>query len=527
MNAKPPSAGFEAPVREREAPAFWKYWTLVHRILAVNILPILIFALGIIWLDTYRNQLRDERVDRLSKDAMAAAQAVMQVDSDERATLLSALGRAEGARLRIYDPEGGLAADSWTAGPVTYELQDPATQRWTKKAARIIDRGFNFITGAPAIEPFEEPAIDRASAWSEVGAARDGERTVTKVREAPERTPVFSAATPVEDGSTLLATINDRDYTDIVRRERGSVAILLLGSVLLGVLLSLFLARTIARPLRRIGLAAHRVRTGRAREVKVPRLPNRYDEVGSLARAVSDMSRALQERIDMVESFAADVSHELKNPLASLRSAVDSLDAIDDPKVRSRLLDVVRQDVIRLDRLISDIAEAARADAELTRTQMERIALDRLTGGLVDAWRQRREIGDVKIALQKKGAGDFDVPAEPNRLARAIDNLIDNAVSFSPAHGRIDLTLSREGDRIRLVVTDEGPGVAPEDRDAVFHRFHSDRPERTEFGRHSGLGLAIARAIVEGHEGEIFLCERDDDAEGACFTILLPAWSDR
>ncbi|WP_343347057.1 HAMP domain-containing sensor histidine kinase [Sphingomicrobium sp. XHP0239] len=525
MNAERPVDPLpDAPVREVEAPAFWKYWTLVHRILAVNILPVLIFALGIVWLDTYRNQLRDERVDRLAKDAMAAAQAVMQVDDEDRPGLLAAMGRAEGARLRIYAPDGERSVDSWQSGPVTYTLEDPATQPWTQKAARAIDGGFNFLVGAPDIEDFAEPAVDRAGAWPEITRVRSTDRVWTRVREAPDLTPVFSAAAPLGDGSTLLATLNDRDYTETVRRERGSVAILLVGSLLLGILLSLFLARTIARPLRRIGLAAQRVRLGRAREVKVPRLPNRYDEVGALARAVSDMSRALQQRIDMTEAFAADVSHELKNPLASLRSAVDSLEKIDDPRVRDRLLDVVRQDVIRLDRLISDIAEAARTDAELTRTTMEKVSLNRLAATLVESWRERRELGDARLAIETRGRGPFLVAGEPNRLARAIDNLIDNAVSFSPARGHVDVILEREPHAVRLIVTDQGPGVPPEERDAVFHRFHSHRPDTSEFGRHSGLGLAIARAIVEGHEGEIVLCDRPDGAEGACFSILLPAW---
>ena len=524
MNAERSVEAADAPVREVEAPAFWKYWTLVHRILAVNILPILILALGIVWLDAYRNQLRDERVDRLAKDAMAAAEAAMQVDTDERPALLAALGRAEGARLRVYAPDGTRVVDSWEAGPVTYRLQDPSSEPWTQKAARAIDGGFNFLVGAPDIEDFAEPALDRAGAWPEITRVRTTNRVWTRVREAPDLTPVFSAAAPIGDGSTLLATLNDRDYTETVRRERGSVAVLLIGSLLLGILLSLFLARTIARPLRRIGLAAQRVRLGRAREVNVPRLPNRYDEVGALARAVSDMSRALQQRIDMTESFAADVSHELKNPLASLRSAVESLERIDDAKVRARLLDVVRQDVIRLDRLINDIAEAARTDAELTRTTMERVPLDKLAATLVEAWRERREIGDVRLAIEMRGRGPFAVAGEPNRLARAIDNLVDNAVSFSPPRGRIDVILEREAQAVRLIVTDEGPGVPPEERDAVFHRFHSHRPDTSEFGRHSGLGLAIARAIVEGHEGDIMLCDRPDGADGACFSILLPAW---
>ncbi|MCJ8190052.1 sensor histidine kinase [Sphingomicrobium aestuariivivum] len=520
----PPPFNFISARVRGDVPAFWRYWTLVHRILAVNILPILIVALGILWLDAYRTQLRNERVDRLAVDAMAAARASAQVPMDQRLGLLSALGSAEGARLRIYDPTGKLVADSWEGGAATYELQDPDSQRWTKKAARIIDRGFNALVAADPIEPYEEPRADRAEAWPEIAEARDAGDVVTRVREAPDRTPVFTAAAPTPRGGTLLASINDRDYTDRVRRQRSTLAVLLSFALLVGIGMSLFLARTIARPLRRIALAAHRVRTGRARQVNVPRLPRRHDEVGALARAVSDMSKALQERIDKIEAFAADVSHELKNPLASLRSAVDSLERVDDPKVRARLLDVVRQDVIRLDRLISDISEAARTDAELTRAQLEPVPIDELARLLIRGWEERRETGNARFSLTTEGTPPFIVFGEPTRLARAIDNLIDNAVSFSPPKGRIAIAIARKGAMIRLTITDEGPGVPEDERDAIFHRFHSHRPEKREFGRHSGLGLAIARAIVEGHDGDIMVCDRDDGAVGACFTILLPGW---
>ncbi|MCM8556983.1 sensor histidine kinase [Sphingomicrobium sediminis] len=511
------------PFREKGAPAFWRFWMLVHRILAVNILPILLFTVGVIWLDAYRNQLRDERVARLADNAIAAAEASVRVDADEQGQLLAALGRAEGVRFRLYGADGIPLADSWNAGPVTYELRDPDLLPWHLKAARIIDRGFNGLVGAPSLEPFAEPEVDRAVAWPEISAALQGERIQTRVREAPESTPVFSAAVPLGDGSALLATINDRDYTDMVRRERSSLAIMMAGALLLSVLLSLFLARTIARPLRRIALAAQRVRAGRSREVRVPRLPNRYDEIGALARAVGDMSQALADRIDKIEAFAADVSHELKNPLASLRSAVDSLERIDDPELKNQLLDVVRQDITRLDRLISDISEAARTDAQLTRTPFEPIDLSSLIGNLVDDWRERRETGNAYLEVNDRTNGRAIVQGEPIRLARAIDNLLDNAISFSPPESTVRLTLSRDEDLIYIQVVDEGPGVPEEQRDAIFHRFHSHRPDTSEFGRHSGLGLAIARAIIEGHEGTISVCDRKDGKEGACFMLTLPA----
>jgi two-component system sensor histidine kinase ChvG len=289
------------------------------------------------------------------------------------------------------------------------------------------------------------------------------------------------------------------------------------------IFLSLFLARTIVRPLRRLALAAHRVRLGRSREVNVPRLPSRSDEIGLLARAVSDMSQSLRHRIDNIEAFAADVTHELKNPLASLRSAVDGLDRVEDPALREKLKIIVREDVARLDRLISDISEAARTDAELARATFERVDLGALVQQLVHSWETRRETGDARLAFARPRKDTAAVMGKPDRLARAINAIIDNAVSFSPPGGLVEIAVARVGDEVRIRIDDEGPGVPPEAREAIFNRFHSVRPEGENFGRHSGLGLAIAQAIVNGHDGEIDVQDRDDAPSGARFTIKLPA----
>jgi two-component system, OmpR family, sensor histidine kinase ChvG len=257
--------------------------------------------------------------------------------------------------------------------------------------------------------------------------------------------------------------------------------------------------------------------------VNVPRLPSRSDEIGLLARAVSDMSQSLRQRIDNMEAFAADVTHELKNPLASLRSAVDGLERVEDRELRQRLMTIAREDVGRLDRLINDISEAARTDAELARATFDRVDLGPMIEQLVASWETRREIGDARIAFARPRKNTAAVMGKPDRLARAINNILDNAVSFSPPGGLVEIAAARVGDEVRIRIDDEGPGVPPDAREAIFNRFHSVRPEGEGFGRHSGLGLAIARAIVEGHDGEIDVQDRDDAPSGARFTIRLPA----
>jgi len=497
-------------------------WTLSHRILALNLITLLLVAMSTLYLDVFRNRLSKERVRQTRIEATATAQAILAAGPEDREAILATISKTTGTRLRLYGADGRLIADSWHLTGPTYQLVDPNTQSWTKDVARALDRGFNALVGAKSPDQFVEPPVDRMQAWPEAVRARATGKSVTAVRNAPDLTPVISAAAPL-GADTLLATDNDRAFTRTVRRQRGFIAAAMMFVVGLSVLLSLFLARTIVRPLRRLAIAAHRVRLGRSREVNVPRLPTRSDEIGLLARAVSDMSQSLRHRIDNIEAFAADVTHELKNPLASLRSAVDGLDRVDDPELREKLKKIVREDVRRLDRLISDISEAARTDAELARATFERVDLGPLIEQLVHSWETRHETGSARLAFARPRKNSAVVMGKPDRLARAINAIIDNAVSFSPPGGLVELAAARVGDEVRIRIDDDGPGVPPEAREAIFNRFHSVRPEGENFGRHSGLGLAIAQAIVNGHDGEIDVQDRDDAPSGARFTIRLPA----
>lgn len=498
-------------------------WSLSYRILAVNLLTIILIILSIFFLDRYRIRLERERTHKVEAVTEMVGAALNATPQAQELPLLGDFSKVQDNRIRVYAPDGKLQLDSWTASGPTYRLRDPDTQRWYKDVARGFDKFFNMLVGDKSPDDFVEPTPDVASAWSEVMQSRAQGGVQSAIRVAPELTPVFSSAVTLADGRSVLVTDNDREFTKRVRKQRGVLSLVLIGISVLSVLLSLFLARTIVRPLRRIAIAAHRVRMGRSREVNVPRLPSRQDEIGLLARSVSDMSQSLRQRIDNIEAFAADVTHELKNPLASLRSAVDSLERVEDPTLRAQLIDVIRQDVVRLDRLIGDVGEAARTDAELARAKFEPVDLGNLIGQIIKGRETRRTTGDVRIAFARPRKDSAIVMGEPNRLARAIDNIIDNAISFSPPGGLVEIAATHVGDGIRIRVDDEGPGVPPEQREAIFNRFHSVRPKTEGFGRHSGLGLAIARAIVEGHDGEIDVADRDDAPSGARFTIILKA----
>lgn len=487
---------------------------LTGRILAVNIIALLMLAGGFFYLDSYRSRLVDARTLQQAREAVLIAAALTAVPETQRPAVLLQLARDTRARVRTYDRDGRLTADTRALGLRNFGLRDPDRQTWRKDAARFLDAVIDTVVGAGRDPLYRERA---GGAWPDVRAATRSRMSAATVWRAPDRTPVITAAAPLAGGGALMTTINARDITQTVRDERLRLAIVLATATLISVLLSLFLARTIVRPIRRLARAAVRVRLGRARGVEVPRLPSRRDELGMLARAVSDMSAALRERIDATEAFAADVTHELKNPLASLRSAVDGLAQVERPELRAQLLAIVRDDVQRLDRLITDISDASRLDAELSRAQFEVVDLTALIAGLLEQREARGVERGVRIEFSDDGRAC--IAGEGMRLERVFENLIDNAVSFSPADGTVAIRSDRRDGQVEITIADQGPGVPEDARETIFRRFHSVRPESEAFGKHSGLGLAIARTIVEAHQGTITALPA---RAGARFAVRLP-----
>ncbi|HEV2748853.1 MAG TPA: ATP-binding protein [Allosphingosinicella sp.] len=498
--------------------------SLTKRILAINVFALAILAGSLFYLDSFRSRLTAARLAQARSEAVLIADALKVAPPAQRRALIRKLGRKTGTRLRVYGRDGGKRMDSWSGATPTYELRDPQREPWNKDVARLLDNAFDAVVGARQPPPLLTPAADRLEAWPEAAAALASGRTMTALRRAPEGTAYVSAAAPtgVGEAPVMLLTVNARDIRRVVRGERMTLGFILLATILMSVLLSIFLARTIALPLRRLARAAQLVRLGRAREVHVPLLPARRDEIGLLARALHDMTQALRHRIDATEAFAADVTHELKNPLASLRSAVDGLERIEEPALRRQLLDVVRNDVVRLDRLVVDIAEVSRLDAELSRARFEAVDLGPVIEALIESWELRAAERGVRIAFARPRMGTAVVMGERSRLVRVFDNIVDNAISFSPPGGLVEVAAARIGEQVMVSVEDEGPGLPAGAREAIFNRFHSIRPEGEAFGRHSGLGLAIAKAIVDGHDGRIEAEDRHDGRSGARFVIRFP-----
>ena len=497
-------------------------FSLTTRILAVNLLPLALLGGGIFYLDSYRKQLLSERYKLARIEAQITAEALAGATRERQDAVLTQIGKEQHMRVRVFDPQGRLEADSFQLDKPTFEFDKVGDEGFQEAAARWLDRAVNWIVGADPIPDYIETNDTRADAWPELRRAREEHLTQIELGEAPDGTPVISAAAPVGlMGTTLLTTRNAVDITEKVRSARGTLGIAVSLALAISILLSLYMARTIVTPLRTLARAAIRVRLGRDREVEVPRLPERHDEIGLLARAIADMTGALRHRIDAVESFAADVAHEIKNPLASLRSAIDTLGKVEDAELRRQLTQVAAHDVRRIDRLVSEISEASRIDAELSRATFEPIDIARLVGNLIERRESRGENGNCRIDLVHQG-GSALVMGVPLRIERVLENLLDNAVSFSPENGTVTVRVARDGERVETSVCDQGPGIPADAREKVFTRFHSLRPEGEGFGHHSGLGLAIGRAIAEAHDGSLEVHDAGEGS-GACLVLSLPA----
>ena len=321
---------------------------------------------------------------------------------------------------------------------------------------------------------------------------------------------IVSVAVPVQhfravNGALLLST-QGGDIDQMVTAERLAILKIFAVAAVVMIALSLLLASTIAGPVRRLADSAERVRRRIRTRVEIPDFTRRRDEIGHLSGALRDMTNALYSRIEAIETFAADVAHELKNPLTSLRSAVETLPLARNENSRSRLLAVIEHDVKRLDRLISDISDASRLDAELQRQDMTSVDLRRLLNALTTVANETRRGNNVAVEVRFEGRGPtdtFSVPGHDSRLGQVISNLLSNAQSFSEAGGKLRIVCRRVKNEIEIVVDDDGPGIREDALERIFERFYTDRPHQG-FGQNSGLGLSISKQIIEAHGGRIW-----------------------
>lgn len=547
--------------------------SLTRQILFFNLVALVVLVGGIMYLNQFREGLIDAKVESLLTQGeiiaaaisasaqvdtnsitidpqklleLQAGQSITPVPNDEDlefpidpekvAPVLRRLISPTHTRARIFDPDANLILDSrflYSRGQVLrFDLPpvDSATTPWTEK----LTAWFNRLLQPSNLPLYKESPGGDGLIYPEVKNALTGVRgAVVRVTEKGEL--IVSVAVPVQRfravvGVLLLST-QAGDIDKIVHGERLAIMRVFGVATIVNVVLSLLLSSTIANPLRRLAAAAIRVRRGVKSREEIPDFSFRQDEIGNLSVALRDMTNSLYDRIAAIESFAADVSHELKNPLTSLRSAVETLPLAKSEESHKRLLDIIQHDVRRLDRLISDISDASRLDAELARADAQKVDLDKLLASLVDISSQVRSRGKtvtVSYHPDRKTAGKtgFVVMGHESRIGQIISNLIENARSFVPDEsGHIAVKLRKEGGNCTVEVEDNGPGIQAEDIDRIFERFYTDRPDSEGFGQNSGLGLSISRQIAEAHGGTLEaqnILDENGERKGARFVLTLP-----
>jgi two-component system sensor histidine kinase ChvG len=529
---------------------------LLRRILLVNALPLALLVAALLYLDQYQNGLLEAEVSALREQARiyagALGESAVKEDNTENPKLVNELARpllrrltepTPNAQAKIYAPDGQVIADSrvreGTSGAVSAEPLPAAVDR----GALLGTIGWLYDK-ILSILPHERPNpvtvdIDPGAAGLDWQPDVKEELRLTNSDRSREMPPyirrtkddrlLVTVAEPVEHNhrtvGIILLTRDAREVDASLFAIRMSILGLFSLALVLTVGLSWYLSSTIARPILRLAGAAAQMREGKGRTGSVSQtLLDRGDEVGTLAVALSDSAAALWARMDAIERFAADVAHEIKNPLSSIRSAIETLRRIDDQAQQRRLLAIIAEDVSRLDRLISDISDASRLDAELSRTVQERVDVAPILSALKEIHEATREEADAVVELDAPREGLVVLGVE-GRLVQVLRNLISNAQSFSPPHGRIGLRARETGNMVEISVEDDGPGIPEGKLENIFERFYSERPKGERFGQHSGLGLSISRQIVEALHGRVSAENRRDETGsvlGARFVVRLP-----
>lgn len=524
---------------------------LTRRILLLNIVPVVLLALGAVYLSDYEDELIDaELASLLVQGEMVAAgigevavvggeTTVNRLDAEAARQLLTRLVRPTGVRARLFSETGELLGDSAvlsdtgrihvTPLPPPEEPVEVAPPRWADRIGDWIARQLSRSDRFP--EYIERPSPTLRD-FPEAASALRG-FNASAVRITGDGRLLLSAAVPVQRYKqvigALMLTRDNRAIAASLREVRYDMLTIAVAALGITVLLSLYLAGTITQPIVRLARAADEIRLARESRPEIPDLGKRGDEIGDLNDALRSMTDALWLRINTIESFAADVAHELKNPLTSLRSAIEVAARPDlDPERRARLMAIVVEDIERLNRLISDISDASRLDAELMRGEVKTVDLKTLLSDLIQhyAVAAARKAG-VEVELRLSANPPYDAHGHDGRYGQVFRNVIDNALSFSPSGSRIVVELTREGRNGPFTVTidDEGPGIPEDNLESIFQRFYSERPTE-HFGQHSGLGLSICRQIMETYGGSIAATNRkapDGKVRGARFTVRVPA----
>jgi two-component system sensor histidine kinase ChvG len=540
----------EGPIqrsRRQAAPASRRLLSpLTLRVLASNGLALVILAGGLVFLlGQYREDLFEAKVADLSTNGAIIAGILSEGAVEEThetitrrvetgVRYVSKFSQLTGTRVRLIDEDGSLVADSHIllrgVSKVRTQIIFPVVEEGS--ISKFFGWASDFLVSQlPLRRPlplYREPAGAITSEFPEVLQALKGEASSAKRRTADGRV-IVNVALPIQkfkrvEGALLLSASAEEIQAG-VREVRITILQVFVLALAIAILLSVYLATTILRPIRRLAEVADVVRRGPGGRVQIPDFTTRRDEIGELSESLGDMTEALYDRIEAIEAFAAEVAHEVRNPITSIQSAVELLAQGGDPNRQGKLTTIIQDDVARLDRLIGDIADASRLDAELVRAETVPVDLIHLLRTLVDIQRETGGSKAPRIDVDAGGASPLVIDGIEGRLGQVMRNLLDNAVTFSPTNGRIQIRVSRDDGIVRIIVEDEGPGFPEDMREAIFERFYSERPETEAFGTHSGLGLSISRQIIVAHGGSISAENRQDETGkivGARLVVSLP-----
>lgn len=513
-------------------PAAWLSRISI-RLLAFNVLVVFLPMAGVLFLDTYERHLLEAQERTMAQEGRllaAALEATGRFEADDAQRILVQLGQRHLARLRIVDQQGELYADSSQLGPRLDEIPPE------KPVAQIQDDPFLYRIGSlpfRTLRRLTQPPDDQgADNWEpesflEADEVRDALAgrygATTRITPGSQRSVTLYIAIPVRVDGVVEGAVLVSQSTGRILRALYSVRLdvfrVFLVSLTVAVVLTLLMATTIARPLGRLRRRAEAIldRRGRLRGSFEP--SGRKDEIGDLERALAELTRRLEEHLQFTESFAADVSHEFKNPLAAIRSATDMALEVDEPEERRRFLTMIQHDVARMERLLNEAREISRIDARIDEEELEPVSIEVLLEGLIEAFRLRRGDRGPEFNLALADS-EVIVLASADRLTQVFENLIANSVSFSPSNGTVTVTLRTESRSAVITIADEGPGIPEEHFERIFSRFFSYRPDHTDDGGHSGLGLSIVRAVVEAYHGTVTAGARSGG--GAKMTVRLP-----
>ena len=541
--------------------------TLTLKIMGVNLIAVIALIFGVIYLSQYHTMLVEAKLEHFETEVMIVTAAVAdgalapiteegntrapmsRLSTVDAARISGRLGATLGKQILIFDKTGQLVVDSnryireRNIKPIFKVIKEKSSRLDSIEMLKDMAAWIVSLFPKNNILPlFKGVESDNAADYYDASDALKKNLSMSAWRASnDEKYLVLTAAMPILDNSEVEGVVlminDDNNIRESIGDAWFDIVKIFFVTLVITILLSIYLSGVIARPMRKLALAAENVRKGKMKYTEIPDMGDRNDEIGELSLVLRDMTHALWERMDTIEAFAADVAHEIKNPLTSLKSAVETAMVVKKKKDLNRLLEVIKEDIERLDRLITDISHASRLDAELSREQFQEVDLKNLLHNLMDAYKDpldRNEGGSTSyeevvkdglhITLGVPDGADVYVLGSEVRLIQVFQNIVANALSFSPEGAVVRILVTVNGKRVTVAVEDDGPGIPDNQFKNVFERFYSERPMHEKYGQHSGLGLSICKQIITAHNGVIFVENRrdgDGDISGARFVVIL------